>query len=109
MYMDRVTISRIITVAAMLIAFADVAGVDEEKAELQEVVDFLRNPKKYTDIGAKIPHGILLAGAPGTGKTLLLYDIAKTLSKNGKTVIIHCGELTSGQYKIRNELDNLNR
>lgn len=49
-----------------------------------------------------------ITGKPGTGKTLLLYDIAKTLSKNGKTVIIHCGELTSGQYKIRNELDNLN-
>ncbi len=58
------------------ITFADVAGVDEEKAELQEVVDFLRNPKKFTDIGAKIPHGILLAGAPGTGKTLLAKAVA---------------------------------
>ena len=53
------------------VTFADVAGVDEEKAELQEVVDFLRNPQKFTDIGAKIPHGILLSGAPGTGKTML--------------------------------------
>ena len=53
------------------ITFDDVAGVDEEKAELQEVVDFLRNPAKFTQIGAKIPHGILLAGPPGTGKTLL--------------------------------------
>ena len=53
------------------VTFDDVAGVDEEKAELQEVVDFLRNPQKFTDIGAKIPHGILLSGAPGTGKTML--------------------------------------
>ena len=58
------------------VTFNDVAGVDEEKAELQEVVDFLRNPKKFTDIGAKIPHGILLAGAPGTGKTMLARAVA---------------------------------
>jgi len=58
------------------ITFADVAGVDEEKTELQEVVDFLREPKKYTDIGAKIPHGILLSGPPGTGKTLLAKAVA---------------------------------
>lgn len=58
------------------ITFDDVAGVDEEKAELQEVVDFLRNPEKFTQIGAKIPHGILLAGPPGTGKTLLAKAVA---------------------------------
>ena len=58
------------------VTFDDVAGVDEEKEELQEVVDFLRNPKKFTDIGAKIPHGILLAGPPGTGKTLLAKAVA---------------------------------
>ena len=58
------------------VTFADVAGVDEEKAELQEVVDFLRNPDKFTKIGAKIPHGILLAGPPGTGKTLLARAVA---------------------------------
>ena len=58
------------------VTFADVAGADEEKAELAEVVDFLRNPKKYTDIGAKIPRGILLAGPPGTGKTLLARAVA---------------------------------
>ena len=58
------------------VMFADVAGVDEEKAELQEVVDFLRNPQKFTDIGAKIPHGILLSGAPGTGKTMLAKAVA---------------------------------
>ncbi len=53
------------------VTFADVAGVEEEKAELQEVVDFLRNPQKFHQIGARIPHGILLSGPPGTGKTLL--------------------------------------
>lgn len=53
------------------VTFNDVAGMDEEKRELQEVVDFLRDPDKYTRIGAKIPHGILMSGAPGTGKTLL--------------------------------------
>ena len=53
------------------VTFADVAGADEEKAELQEVVDFLRDPDKYTKIGARIPHGLLLVGPPGTGKTLL--------------------------------------
>lgn len=58
------------------ITFDDVAGVEEEKAELQEIVDFLRNPQKFTQIGAKIPHGILLAGPPGTGKTLLARAVA---------------------------------
>lgn len=56
--------------------FADVAGVDEAKDELVEVVDFLRMPKKYTDIGGKIPKGILLVGPPGTGKTLLARAVA---------------------------------
>lgn len=58
------------------VTFADVAGVDEEKAELQEVVDFLRDPEKFTRIGARIPHGILLSGPPGTGKTLLARAVA---------------------------------
>ncbi len=58
------------------ITFDHVAGMDEEKQELQEVVDFLRNPDKYTKIGAKIPHGILMAGPPGTGKTLLAKAVA---------------------------------
>ena len=58
------------------VTFADVAGVDEEKAELQEVVDFLKDPKKFADMGARIPHGVLLSGAPGTGKTLLAKAVA---------------------------------
>ncbi len=58
------------------VTFRDVAGADEEKAELQEVVDFLRDPKKFTDIGARIPHGLLLVGPPGTGKTLLARAVA---------------------------------
>lgn len=56
--------------------FSDVAGVDEAKEELMEVVDFLKNPKKYTDIGGKIPKGVLLVGDPGTGKTLLARAVA---------------------------------
>ncbi|MBO4403840.1 MAG: ATP-dependent zinc metalloprotease FtsH, partial [Treponema sp.] len=56
--------------------FADVAGVDEAKDELVEVVDFLKQPKKYTDIGGKIPKGVLLVGPPGTGKTLLARAVA---------------------------------
>ena len=58
------------------VTFADVAGADEEKAELQEVVDFLKNPGKFTEIGARIPHGLLLVGPPGTGKTLLARAVA---------------------------------
>ena len=58
------------------VTFRDVAGIEEAKAELAEVVDFLRNPKKYTDLGAKIPKGILLLGPPGCGKTLLARAVA---------------------------------
>ncbi|MBQ4345817.1 MAG: ATP-dependent zinc metalloprotease FtsH [Oscillospiraceae bacterium] len=56
--------------------FADVAGADEEKAEMAEIVDFLKNPKKYDEIGARIPRGVLLLGPPGTGKTLLARAVA---------------------------------
>ena len=58
------------------VTFADVAGADEEKEALAEIVDFLGDPRKYTDIGARIPHGILLEGPPGTGKTLLARAVA---------------------------------
>ena len=58
------------------ITFDDVAGVDEEKEELEEIVQFLKNPKKFTDMGARIPKGVLLVGQPGTGKTLLAKAVA---------------------------------
>ena len=58
------------------ITFKDVAGVDEEKEELQEIVEFLKTPKKFTDMGARIPKGVLLVGHPGTGKTLLAKAVA---------------------------------
>ena len=58
------------------ITFADVAGADEEKDELKEIVDFLKSPKTYTELGARIPKGVLLVGPPGTGKTLLAKAVA---------------------------------
>ncbi len=58
------------------VTFADVAGADEEKEELQEMVDFLKNPRNYTELGARIPKGVLLVGPPGTGKTLLAKAVA---------------------------------
>ena len=58
------------------VKFEDVAGLNEEKGELREIVDFLKNPKRYTQMGAKIPKGILLYGKPGTGKTLIAKAIA---------------------------------
>ena len=58
------------------ITFAQVAGLQEEKEELEEIVDFLKNPKKYTQVGARIPKGVLLVGPPGTGKTLIAKAVA---------------------------------
>ena len=58
------------------VTFADVAGAEEEKAELQEIVDFLKDPAKFTQLGAKVPKGVLLVGPPGTGKTLLARAVA---------------------------------
>ena len=56
--------------------FKDVAGLTEEKEEVQELIDFLKNPKKFTSMGARIPKGVLLVGPPGTGKTLLARAVA---------------------------------
>ena len=58
------------------VRFSDVAGAEEEKEELKEIVEFLKHPKKYTDVGAKIPRGVLLVGPPGTGKTLFAKAVA---------------------------------
>ncbi|MFG6095795.1 ATP-dependent zinc metalloprotease FtsH [Leptothoe sp. ISB3NOV94-8A] len=68
--------ARIYSQSGNSVTFDDVAGVDEAKAELQEIVDFLKDSKKYTRLGAKIPKGVLLVGPPGTGKTLLARAIA---------------------------------
>ena len=68
------TKSRITT--GIKVRFTDVAGAEEEKQELQEVVEFLKNPKKFSDLGAKIPKGVLLVGPPGTGKTLFAKAVA---------------------------------
>ena len=58
------------------VRFTDVAGVEEAKDELKEIVEFLQNPKKYTNLGGRIPKGVLLVGPPGTGKTLLARAVA---------------------------------
>lgn len=58
------------------VKFSDIAGADEEKAEMAELIDFLKNPKKYADMGARVPKGVLLVGQPGTGKTLLAKAVA---------------------------------
>ncbi|QCX33762.1 ATP-dependent metallopeptidase FtsH/Yme1/Tma family protein [Caloramator sp. E03] len=68
--------ARLVTNDKKRVTFNDVAGADEEKAELQEVVDFLKQPRKYIELGARIPKGILLVGPPGTGKTLLAKAVA---------------------------------
>jgi len=68
--------ARLMTNAQERVTFEDVAGIDEAKEELQEIIDFLRDPKKFTRLGGRIPKGVLLVGSPGTGKTLLARAIA---------------------------------
>jgi cell division protease FtsH len=68
--------ARLVTDQSKKVTFADVAGIDEAKAELEEVIEFLRDPKKFTRLGGRIPKGLLLVGQPGTGKTLLARAIA---------------------------------
>ena len=68
--------ARLLTDRSKKVTFNDVAGIDEAKAELQEIIDFLRDPKKFTRLGGRIPKGVLLVGSPGTGKTLLARAIA---------------------------------
>src|SRR6476646_6282696 len=74
--MPRVKPQRIKPASNQAVTFADIAGVDEAKAELQEIVEFLRDPKAFAKLGAKVPKGILLHGPPGTGKTLLAKAVA---------------------------------
>ncbi len=74
--MPRVKPQRIKPASDQAVTFADIAGVDEAKAELQEIVEFLREPKSFQKLGAKVPKGILLHGPPGTGKTLLAKAVA---------------------------------
>ena len=68
--------AKLVTADKAKVYFRDVAGADEEKAELEEIVEFLRNPSYFTKLGAKIPHGVLLVGPPGTGKTLIAKAVA---------------------------------
>jgi len=68
--------ARLVNDAQGKVTFDDVAGIDEAKEELQEIIEFLREPQKYTRLGGRIPKGVLLVGAPGTGKTLLARAIA---------------------------------
>jgi len=75
-YMPRVKAQAIEPTAGTSVTWADVAGVEEAKAELQEVVDFLRHPKRFQSLGARVPKGMLLYGPPGTGKTLLAKAVA---------------------------------
>ncbi len=94
------------------VTFADVAGADEEKQELQELVDFLKQPQKFIDLGARIPKGVLLVGPPGTGKTLLARAVAgeagvKFLSISGSDFVeLYVGV---GASRVRDLFDQAKR
>src|SRR6266516_1691350 len=75
--MPRIKPQRIKPASDQSVTFSDITGVDEAKAELQEIVEFLRSPKSFAKLGARVPKGILLHGPPGTGKTLLAKAVAR--------------------------------
>ena len=78
--------ARLMTENTVKITFADVAGIEEAKEEVSEIIDFLKDPKKFTRLGGRIPKGVLLVGAPGTGKTLLARAIA---GEAGRALLQH--------------------
>ncbi|QYO62882.1 ATP-dependent metallopeptidase FtsH/Yme1/Tma family protein [Leptolyngbya sp. 7M] len=89
------------------VTFADVAGVEEAKTELIEIVDFLKNPQRFTQIGARIPRGVLLVGPPGTGKTLLARAVAGEagvpfFSISGSEFVEFLGKLNLSLHKLVN-------
>lgn len=81
--------------------FKDVLGIDEFKEELEELVEFLKNPKKYTDSGAKLPKGILLVGPPGTGKTLLARALAGEVPNYVRARLVAHSSINQGQSSTK--------
>ena len=86
------------------VTFAQVAGLEEEKEELEEIVDFLKSPKKYIQVGARIPKGVLLVGPPGTGKTHTIANLIGHFLAQGKTVLV-TSEKIKALSVLRDKLD----